>query len=137
MKKTDQKAIIYTDGASRGNPGKAGAGFVIYSPEGKKIGEGSRYLGIKTNNQAEYYALLFALEETLTLGIKDIEIKSDSELLVKQLNGEYRVKSPSIKPLYEQVRKLMKNFENVSITHVKREYNKEADRLANKGIDEA
>ncbi len=130
-----ETAIIFTDGASRGNPGRAGAGFVIYSVEGEKLREGSYYLGNKTNNQAEYEALIRALETAVDMGIRKIEIRSDSQLLIRQLQGSYRVKSPNIIPLYEKVKSLLENFSDVRLKHIPRELNKEADALANRGID--
>ncbi len=130
------KIVIYTDGASRGNPGRAGAGFVIYTESGEKLTEGYRYLGIKTNNQAEYEALIMALEKAEEMGADAVEIRSDSQLLVRQLNGEYRVKSKNIIPLFRRVKELLSIFGSVQFTHVPREQNREADALANRGVDE-
>ncbi len=133
MKKS--KFIIYTDGASRGNPGKSGVGFVIYDEKGNTIFEGHRYLGIATNNQAEYTALLLALKKALELGAEELEIRSDSQLLIKQLRGEYRVKSPNIITLFIKAKSLLSNFRRTTFTHIPREQNKRADSLANLAID--
>ena len=131
----EKKTVLYFDGASKGNPGESGAGWLILN--GKEKVEGSEYLGKKTNNQAEYTALIRGLEETLKRKWKEeIEIKGDSELIMKQLKGEYQVRSEKIKPLYKKAAKLLQKIEKWECKHVKREKNKEADRLANKGIDE-
>ncbi|MHA1912288.1 MAG: ribonuclease HI family protein [Candidatus Kariarchaeaceae archaeon] len=130
-----EKIILFFDGASRGNPGESGAGWLII--KGKEKVEGADYLGKKTNNQAEYTALIRGLEEAVKRKwTKEISIKGDSELIMKQLKGEYQVKSERIKPLYKKVVKLLQKFDKWECKHVKREKNKKADRLANKGIDE-
>ena len=130
-----EKIVLFFDGASRGNPGESGAGWLII--KGKKKIEGAEYLGKKTNNQAEYTALIRGLEEIVKRKwTKEISIKGDSELIIKQLKGEYQVKSERIRPLYKKVVKLLQKFEKWECNHVKREKNKEADRLANNGIDE-
>ena len=133
MKKN--KVIIYTDGASRGNPGESGAGFVIYNENGDTVFEGYKYLGTTTNNQAEYTACLLALKKALELGANEIEIRSDSRLLIRQIKGEYRVKSPNITDLFVQVRSLLSKFGKTTFIHVPREQNKKADFLANLAID--
>jgi ribonuclease HI len=128
---------IHIDGASRGNPGPAGIGVAIYAPDGilrERIHQG---IGQATNNVAEYRALLAALERAAALGIADLEICSDSELLVRQLQGRYQVKHPGLKPLYAAARERSAGFRHFTIRHVPRELNKEADALANQGIDEA
>lgn len=125
---------LYTDGASKGNPGPAGAGFIIKDEKGEVLKKGYKFLGIKTNNEAEYLALLFGLKEAQRLRYKNIKIYLDSELLVKQLSGQYRVKSLHLKPLFESVRKELKKFESYDIFYIRRELNFEADILANKAI---
>ncbi len=126
---------IFTDGASRGNPGEAGAGFAVLDEDDNIVLTGKKYLGKKTNNEAEYNALIFALEKISEIGVNNIMIHSDSELLVRQLSGVYKVKNPRIKELYEKVQDLIKNF-NYKVIHIPREENKLADKLANEAIDE-
>lgn len=128
---------LMVDGASRGNPGEAGCGAVIYDDRGETVRELSRYLGRATNNVAEYMGLLMGLEEALKLGVKRLRVESDSELLVRQLNGIYRVKEPRLIELNRRARELLRRFEAYRIIHVRREENRTADRLANQGIDEA
>jgi ribonuclease HI len=125
------------DGAARGNPGEAGCGAVIFDPHGTLIEELSRYLGQTTNNVAEYEGLLMGLEALLKAGKRRIRVQSDSQLLVRQLNGEYRVKDEKLKMLFQKAVTLLRQFESCRIVHVPREENKLADRLANKGIDDA
>ena len=125
------KAILYTDGASKGNPGPSAAGFVIYDLKKQVISEGSVYLGEMTNNQAEYNALLLGLERALDIGIKDLIVRMDSELVVMQLKGAYKIKNEGLLPLYLEVRRKFTLFRSVKIEHVERSLNKEADRLAN------
>jgi len=126
---------INVDGASRGNPGEAGAGAVIKDPEGNTVKKLKKYLGRVTNNVAEYNAILIALESARDLGLNSIRILADSELMVKQLNGVYRVKSPDLKPLYERAVALMKTFKDCKVAHVYREDNSGADSMANEAID--
>lgn len=128
---------LMVDGASRGNPGEAGCGAVIYDEHGEILKELSSYLGLSTNNVAEYRGLLMGLEGVLKLGGRKLEIRSDSELLVRQLNGVYRVKDEKLKVLYRKALDLLGRLEAYRINHVRREHNKLADRLANLGIDEA
>ncbi len=123
---------VYIDGAARGNPGPAGIGIHI-----QNIKDIHDYIGETTNNVAEYTALLRGLEEILILGYKEVHFYSDSELLVKQINGEYRVKNEKLKPLFINANLLIKRLKKFSISHVRREQNKEADKLANLGIDHA
>jgi ribonuclease HI len=129
--------LLMVDGAARGNPGDAGCGAVILDSNGAVVKELSRYLGHATNNVAEYEGLLMGLEALLRLGKKRIRVQSDSQLLVRQLNGEYRVKDEKLKALFQKAMSLLRQFEAYRIVHVPRELNKLADRLANKGIDEA
>lgn len=121
---------IYADGASSGNPGPAAIGVVIKDEKGRKLAEISQYLGIATNNQAEYRAIIAALEAAQRLKATDVVLCLDSELAVKQLLGEYRAKSLSIKTLYFKVRKLIKDFKNFTIIHVSHQQNREAHNLA-------
>lgn len=126
--------ILYCDGASRGNPGPGSYGYVLRS-ENKVISEGSGCLGEVTNNVAEYRGLLAGLSKALELGAKEVLVRSDSQLLVRQLNGQYKVKAPGIKPLVGEAKALLDRFDRVSIEHVPREENKEADKLANEALD--
>jgi len=130
-----QSLIIFSDGAARGNPGPSGAGAFITSEDGEMVAEVSEYLGEMTNNQAEYRALKCGLEKARELGAKSVVIRADSELMVKQLNGEYKVKNPGIKLIFREVSALLSHFESWEASHVRREFNKEADRLANEAID--
>lgn len=130
-----QSLISYTDGGARGNPGPAGIGAVLHNQSGDTVGEWSEFLGVTTNNQAEYRALLLALNQAVALGASDLECRLDSELVVKQLKGEYKVKHPELKPLYEQSRGLISRFKNVSFKHIPRALNKRADELANQAMD--
>jgi len=132
-----RQATIHIDGAARGNPGPAGAGVLILGPDGGVVDRMHRWLGETTNNVAEYRALLLALERAQALGIADLEIRSDSELLVRQLNRQYKVKHPKLRELYGQAVERIEGFRRVQIRHVPRELNAEADALANRGIDEA
>jgi ribonuclease HI len=137
MSELDNAWLVMVDGAARGNPGHAGCGAVILDGNGKMVKELSRYLGHATNNVAEYEGLLMGLEALLQLKKKRICVQSDSQLLVRQLNGEYRVKDEKLKTLFEKAIALLRQFEAYRILHVPRELNKLADRLANKGIDDA
>ena len=128
---------IYCDGASRGNPGQAGIGYIIADTVGAVLKEESDYLGQATNNVAEYTALIRALQDSLKLGARRVKINSDSELMVKQIKGEYRVKSPGLAPLFQQAVGLLARFDAFEIKHIPREQNKRADQLANRGIDAA
>ena len=125
------------DGAARGNPGEAGCGAAICDEQGVVVEELSRYLGHATNNVAEYQALLIGLEALLKSGRKRVRVQSDSQLLVRQLNGEYRVKDEKLRKLFQRAINLLRQFESYRIVHVPREQNKIADRLANKAIDDA
>jgi len=125
---------IYIDGASRGNPGEAGAGVWMADREGRKVFEMSRYLGRKTNNEAEYWALLFGLQEARRLGGRSIRIFTDSELVERQVNGLYRVKNLNLKVLHTSVIRQLKAFSSYAIESIPREMNREADRLANEAI---
>ena len=127
--------VLFADGGSRGNPGPAGAGAVLLDPQGNTVEELSRFLGQTTNNVAEYEGLIMGLEAARKHGAASLAVRLDSELLVKQLNGQYRVKAPNLKPLFEKARKIISAFDKVDVGHVRREFNKEADRLANLAMD--
>jgi ribonuclease HI len=129
------KLIIYTDGGSRGNPGPAGLGAIIYDENKKVVAEISDFLGTTTNNQAEYRAILAAIKKAVSLGATEAEFYLDSELAVKQLNREYKVKNKDLAPLFLAVYNLTLSFKKISFTHIPREMNKEADRLANEAMD--
>ena len=130
-----KKTVIFADGASRGNPGPAAIGVTIKDERGRFITSISQRIGKATNNQAEYRAIIAALEEATRLDAKRVDIKMDSELVVKQINGEYRVKSATLKPLYQQVKRLQDSLEDFTVTHIPRRQNIEADKLANKALD--
>src|SRR5229473_1355544 len=127
---------INIDGAARGNPGPAAFAYVISRPGGPDIEE-SGCLGKATNNVAEYTALVRALERAAALGGEELQIHSDSELLVKQMNGQYRVKNPDLRVLYDRAKELIEQFEQVAIRHVRREHNSRADELCNQALDGA
>jgi ribonuclease HI len=127
---------LYCDGASRGNPGQAGAGAVLLDASGDIKGQYGEYLGQTTNNVAEYQALILGLKMARSLGVKKIQVFADSELLVRQIKGQYRVKAAHLLPLYETARQALKAFEAYDISHVPREMNHLADLLANRAIDQ-
>ena len=126
---------IYSDGASRNNPGEAGAGIFIMR-DGAHFEGIARYLGMTTNNIAEYSAAIIGLERAVQLGAKSVKLFADSELMVKQLNGLYKVKNEGLKPLHAKARGLINRIGNVEVRYIPREQNKEADALANRAIDE-
>ncbi len=127
---------LHCDGASRGNPGPAGAGMVLFDPQGRLQANQGRYLGETTNNVAEYQALLLGLEEARRLEVKKLQVLADSELMVKQINGRYRVKAPHLIPLWREALNALKEFEAWAINHVPREENHLADEAANRAIDQ-
>jgi ribonuclease HI len=129
--------VAYIDGGARGNPGPAGYGAFIQSPEGNILAELHGALGIATNNVAEYNGLLAALQWAIDHNERRIHIRADSELLVKQMRGEYKVRNAGLQPLYVRARLLAAELDVVKFEHVRREFNKEADRLSNIGMDEA
>ncbi len=133
---TGKNVTARTDGASRGNPGPAGIGVVLEVDGDSPPIECSEYIGEATNNVAEYRAFLLALSEAEKLSPSSLTILSDSELLVRQLNGEYRVKSDLLKPLYQEACRRLRGFPGTRILHVGREENQSADRLANRAIDD-
>jgi ribonuclease HI len=127
-------AILRTDGGSRGNPGPAGAGFVI-EKDGQVVCRAGRFLGSVTNNVAEYEALIWGLENVSALGFASVTVFADSELLVKQVNGQYRVKNEGLRPLFARAVKLLRAFSSFKVNHVRREQNAEADEMANQAMD--
>jgi ribonuclease HI len=129
--------LAYIDGGARGNPGPAGYGVRIESPDGVVIDELHGALGVATNNVAEYNGLLAALQWAVDHGERRVHIRADSELLVRQMRGEYKVKNAGLQPLYVRARLLAAELDDVTFEHVRREFNKEADRLSNLGMDEA
>ncbi len=129
--------VANIDGASRGNPGPASYAVVVRDPAGKLVLELAKNIGRETNNVAEYYALLAALDYATSQGIAALRIRSDSELLVRQMQGRYKVKSADLKPLYERASKMARQLKYFAIEHVRRELNKDADALANVALDSA
>ena len=129
------KVVAYTDGASRGNPGPSSFGVVLFDADGRQVHSVSQALGRATNNQAEYRGAIAALEAALGLGAREVELRMDSELVVRQLSGRYKVRNPGLIPLHNRIRYLRKLFDSVSIVHVPRAQNREADRLANEALD--
>lgn len=127
---------LFTDGASRGNPGEAGAGAVLLSPAGDELAARSDYLGICTNNVAEYRALLLGLDAALECGCEELTIALDSELIVRQIQGRYKVKNETLLPLFHQVQQRLSRLRAWSVMHVPRAQNSRADQLANRGIDQ-
>ena len=131
----NKKIIIFSDGGARGNPGPAGIGAVLYDSKKQILAKISKYIGEATNNQAEYQALITALKKAKELGGQELDVFLDSELVVKQLNREYKVKNKELAPLFLEVYNLSLNFSKITFTHVYRENNKEADRLVNEALD--
>jgi len=129
-----KKLVIFTDGVAEPNPGPAAIGVTIKDEQGKLIASISQPIGRATNNQAEYRAIIAALKKAIELGVEQVDIRSDSELVVKQINGRYRVKNATLKPLYQQVKQLQSRLKGFSITHIPRQQNKEADSLAGKAL---
>ncbi|MGH7196174.1 MAG: reverse transcriptase-like protein [Candidatus Saccharimonadales bacterium] len=130
------RVVIYADGGSRGNPGPSASGFVIQDEKEQLVFEGGNYLGITTNNQAEYQAVKLALEKALELGAREVSFRIDSQLVANQLNGIYQIKNRDLWPIYTRIKELVTKFDNVTFTHVRREFNKEADAMVNKILDE-
>lgn len=127
--------IANIDGGARGNPGPAAYGFVLREAGGRTLVAAGKCVGRTTNNVAEYYGLIAALDAARERGVKRLRVESDSELLVRQMEGHYRVKSPDLRPLHERAVKLARGFEHFEIAHVPREKNREADRLVNRALD--
>ena len=137
IKKKHQKIKIYTDGGARGNPGPAGVGVVVYDVDDNIIDTKSEYIGEATNNQAEYRAVVVAMELISKYEVDEINFFLDSELVVKQLNREYKVKNKGLAPLFVKIYNNTFKYKKVTFTHVRREFNKEADKLANIAMDKA
>lgn len=133
--KFPQKVIVYTDGASRGNPGPASFGFVITDVDGNILVEGAEKLGDQTNNYAEYMGMLVALNVCEKAGAKEVLVRADSQLMIRQMTGEYKVKAEGIIPLHQKAKTLVAAFTKVGFEHIPREKNKEADKLANQALD--
>ena len=130
------RLLIHTDGAARGNPGPAGLGAVLQDVEtGETVAELARFLGTQTNNVAEWTAVQDALEEALRRGARQVDLRTDSQLVARQISGSYRVKHPNLKPIHARVMALLAQFETYTVGHVPRERNREADRLSNVAID--
>ena len=127
---------VYIDGASRGNPGPAGVGVVFLDQAAKPVRQFNAFLGETTNNVAEYMALLYAMQEALRLGMVCLRVKTDSELLARQVNGQYRVKNPQLRVLHQLAKHLAQGFREFSIAHIPREDNRLADRLAGQAADQ-
>lgn len=126
---------LFTDGAARGNPGPAGAGAVIISPEGHVVAKVGKYLGETTNNVAEYTGLILGLKRAKAMGLRELEVLADSELLVKQLSGEYAVKAEHLAPLHAEAKALLSAFDQIDVRHIPREENTAADEMSNRAID--
>ena len=130
------KVRVYSDGAARGNPGPSGAGAVLVDASGNVVDRLGKYLGIQTNNYAEYMGLLLGLKRARELGIREVEVFADSELMIRQLGGRYQVRSPSLRPLYEEALRLLNEFSRVKFVYVPRKMNAAADEMSNRAIDE-
>jgi ribonuclease HI len=131
------KVIIHTDGASRGNPGPAAIGATIHDDKGKLLAAISRRIGNMTNNQAEYLAVITALEKAVSLGARQVILMSDSELVIRQLQGRYRIRNAALMPLYQKVVQLLASLDKFTASSIPREQNAAADSLANKALDSA
>ena len=132
-----RRILIYTDGAARGNPGPAGLGAILRDAEtGAVLAELARFLGVRTNNYAEWTAVDDALQEALRLGAAHVDLRMDSELVARQISGRYRVKHPDLKPIHAGVMAMLAKLDGYTVGHVPRELNKDADRLSNVAIDE-
>ena len=129
-----KKVVIFTDGTAEPNPGPAAIGATIKDEQGRLITSISQGIGQATNNQAEYRAIIAALKNAVRLGANQVDIHSDSELVVRQINGQYRVKNAALKPLYQRVKQLQSQLKGFTITHIPRQQNTEADSLANMAL---
>lgn len=132
-----ERAILRADGASRGNPGPAAYGFVLSDSRGVPLASEGKYLGKMTNNEAEYKGLIAGLERALALGVRDLDVRLDSELVVKHLSGAYRVRALNLLPLFQRARTLLAKFTSAKVSHVPRSQNARADALANTALDES
>jgi ribonuclease HI len=131
------KVVVHVDGGARGNPGPAAAACVISDPDGQTLGEHAQLLGHTTNNVAEYRALLLGLQQARTLGAEEVEVVGDSELIAKQVMGQYKVKNATLKPLHSEALAALRGFERWSIRTVPRAQNADADALVNAALDQA
>jgi ribonuclease HI len=132
----DLRVIVHSDGAARGNPGPAGIGAVVTSPEGDVLAEVAEGIGVATNNVAEYRAAIEGLRAARDLGAQAVTLRADSRLLIEQLAGRFRVKNPTLQRLHQEARSILKEFGEVKLEHVPRAFNAAADALANRGVDE-
>ncbi|HOM78029.1 MAG TPA: ribonuclease HI family protein [bacterium] len=130
-----EKYTLHTDGGSRGNPGPSAAGIVLYNSKNEVVRKGGKYLGNGTNNEAEYQALLIGLKTAIQEGVKNLDCVLDSELIVKQMKGLYKIKSPNLQKFSMEIKKLEKNFDSIDYKHVGREKNSEADAMVNLALD--
>ena len=135
-----KRVRMYADGGSRGNPGPAAGAAVLFAVKdnddtGDRVGEAAKFLGVATNNQAEYTGIIEGLKKARELGYDEVEARLDSELAVRQLNGQYKVKNAGLAQLFLEIHNLRQHFKKVTFTHVRREYNVEADALVNKTLD--
>ena len=135
MEEGSSHLIVYSDGGSRGNPGPSASGFVIMNEREEVIHQGGMYLGITTNNQAEYHGVRLGLEKALELGAKTVDFRMDSLLVVNQMSGVYKIKNRDLWPISERIRELATHFDKVTFTHVRREFNQLADGMVNKILD--
>lgn len=135
MAEAQQKLVVNVDGGARGNPGPAAIAVVVQGPGGEVLEERGERIGRATNNVAEYKALLLGIERAAALGASELELVGDSELVVRQVKGEYKVKDATMRELHTEVKKALQPFERWSIRHVRREHNAEADRLVNRALD--
>ena len=134
---TPRRILIYTDGAARGNPGPAGLGAILRDAKtGEVLAELARFLGIRTNNYAEWTAVEEAVRQALELGASQVDLRMDSELVARQITGRYRVKHADLKPIHARVMAMLGQLDGYTVGHVPRELNKDADRLSNVAIDE-
>lgn len=132
---SEERITVYSDGGSRGNPGPSASGFVIINNRQEIVEQGGEYLGITTNNQAEYHGVRLGLEKALALGYKQVDFRIDSMLVVNQMNGTYKIKNRELWPIHERIRELMTHFDKVTFSHVRREFNQLADGMVNRTLD--
>jgi ribonuclease HI len=130
-----ERVVLYVDGGARGNPGPSGIGLVMTDPDGRELDRANAYIGVATNNAAEYRAVILGVERAAALGAREVEIVNDSQLVARQLSGEYRVRSDDLRPLHAQARRALRRFDRWSIRSVPREQNELADALVNEAID--
>lgn len=131
-----ERVKIYSDGAARGNPGPAGAGAVIVAADGTPIAHLGRFLGEATNNYAEYHGLLLGLNRARELGVSEVQVYADSQLVIRQLGGQYRVRNEGLRPLFDEALRLLRGFRKFELHHIPREQNAAADEMSNRAIDE-